>query len=118
MLGNWLSLAEVSGELGQEHWWMSAVVLVGLAVAGWLTSLMIMPLKAAGPNRTFSGPWDMAQQTVRDLQHPGSRSRAAPRRPGHHVLLDAGMLVQLNIDQFAFEGGAEADAGFAPAGRR
>jgi hypothetical protein len=27
--------------------WISAIVLIGIAVAGWVASLMIMPLKAA-----------------------------------------------------------------------
>src|SRR3972149_5914032 len=46
-VGNWLSTPEVSGHLGQEYWWKPALVLVGVAVAGWLTSLLIMPLPSA-----------------------------------------------------------------------
>lgn len=104
VVGNWLSSPEVSGELGQDHWWKSATVLVGLAIAGLATSLMIMPLKAACPSRTF--PWDMAKQTIRDLQTL-SVDRAMLRVAlGIMFFWSLGLLVQLNIDQFAFEGGA------------
>ena len=108
VLGNWLSTPEVTGELGQEYWWKSAIVLVGLAVAGWFTSLMIMPLKAADPSRTFAwNPWQMAQQTVRDLRVL-SVDRAMLRvAMGIMFFWSLGLLVQLNIDQFAIEGGAK-----------
>jgi acyl-[acyl-carrier-protein]-phospholipid O-acyltransferase/long-chain-fatty-acid--[acyl-carrier-protein] ligase len=107
VLGNWLSSPEVTGKLGQEHWWKSAVVLIGLSVAGLATSLMIMPLRAAGPGRTFSwNPWHMAQQSIRDVQTL-SVDRAMLRVAlGIMFFWSLGLLVQLNIDQFAIEGGA------------
>ena len=44
--------------MGQERWWLSALVLIGVAMAGWITSLLIMPLKAANPLRDVSrGTW-------------------------------------------------------------
>ena len=104
VLGNWLSLPEVSGDLGREHWWKSAVILVGLAVAGWVTSLMIMPLKSACPSRTF--PWDMAKQTLRDFKTLSADRAMLRVAMGIMFFWSLGLLVQLNIDQFAIEGGA------------
>jgi acyl-[acyl-carrier-protein]-phospholipid O-acyltransferase/long-chain-fatty-acid--[acyl-carrier-protein] ligase len=108
LLGNWLASPEVTGNLGQEHWWKSAVVLIGLAVAGWATSLMIMPLKAALPTRTFSwNPLNIARQTFRDLEIL-SIDRAMLRVAlGIMFFWSLALLVQLNVDQFAIEGGAD-----------
>src|SRR5262249_10273524 len=43
-LGSWLSLGRVTGLHGQERWWLSALVLLGVAAAGWVSSLFIAPL--------------------------------------------------------------------------
>ena len=97
--------AKSLGRLGQERWWLSALVLIGMAAAGWLTSLMIMRLKAAAPERTF--PWDMATQTIHDLKvlaHDRALLRVAL---GIMFFWSLGLLVQLNIDQFGFEHGFE-----------
>jgi acyl-[acyl-carrier-protein]-phospholipid O-acyltransferase/long-chain-fatty-acid--[acyl-carrier-protein] ligase len=102
-IGNWLSSVQVTGRLGQERWWLSALVLVGTATAGWVTSLMIMRLKAAAPERTF--PWDMATQTIHDvkvLAHDRALLRVAL---GIMFFWSLGLLVQLNTDQFGFEHG-------------
>jgi acyl-[acyl-carrier-protein]-phospholipid O-acyltransferase/long-chain-fatty-acid--[acyl-carrier-protein] ligase len=61
--GNWL--ADETGDKGQQHWQWSALVLMGFAIAGWMTSLLIAKLPAADKSRRF--PWDMAQQSWRDL---------------------------------------------------
>ncbi|MEX0643468.1 MAG: acyl-[ACP]--phospholipid O-acyltransferase [Pirellulales bacterium] len=104
IIGNWLSTEEVTGKLGQERWWIAALVIVGVATAGWITSLTIMRLKAAAPERTF--PWDMATQTVRDLQVLGSDRALLRVALGIMFFWSLGLLVQLNIDQFAFHQGA------------
>ncbi|HBO45224.1 MAG TPA: acyl-[ACP]--phospholipid O-acyltransferase, partial [Planctomycetaceae bacterium] len=54
-----------TGPTGIHHWWLSAVALVGVAVAGLLTSLPIARLQAANPSRTF--PLNFAWQVVRDM---------------------------------------------------
>ena len=77
-LGNWLSLETVTGVHGRERWWLSALVLVGVAAAGWAASLLITPLPAANPSRQF--PRDMASQTIRDLKILG-HDRALRRQP-------------------------------------
>jgi acyl-[acyl-carrier-protein]-phospholipid O-acyltransferase/long-chain-fatty-acid--[acyl-carrier-protein] ligase len=98
--GNWL--ADSTGLYGQERWWLSAVVLIGVAVAGWITSLLIMPLKSANPIRLF--PWDMASQTIRDLKILGHDRALLRVALGIMFFWTFGMLAQLNIDQFAAEG--------------
>jgi acyl-[acyl-carrier-protein]-phospholipid O-acyltransferase/long-chain-fatty-acid--[acyl-carrier-protein] ligase len=46
-LGNWLVVA--TGNPGMHWLWISAIVLIGIATAGWIASLLIVPLKAADP---------------------------------------------------------------------
>jgi len=93
-----------TGAFGQERWWLSALVLVGVAVAGWIASLFIMPLTPANPARKF--PWDMFSQTIRDLQIL-ARDRALLRVAlGIMFFWTLAMLAQLNIDQFVQEGAA------------
>ncbi len=101
-IGNWLSLESVTGEHGQEKWWKSALVMIGIAIAGWLASLCIMRLKAANPSRVF--PWDMARQTVRDLKSLGHDRALLRVALGIMFFWTFAMLFQLNIDQFASEG--------------
>lgn len=102
VVGNWLSLEEVTGRYGQERWWISALVLVGVATTGWIASLLIMPLRPANPHRVF--PWDMARQTLRDLKilaHDRALLRVAL---GIMFFWTLAMLANMNIDQFASEG--------------
>ncbi len=101
-LGNWLSLERVTGKYGQERWWISALVLVGIAVAGWISSRFIMRLPSANRQRVF--PRDMVGQTLRDLQalaHDKALLRVAL---GIMFFWTFAMLFQLNIDQFVDEG--------------
>lgn len=96
-------LADVTSPKGQNGWWLSALVLIGVAAAGWSASLLIARLPAANPSRKF--PWDAAQQTVRDLKtladSPGMLNVAL----GIMFFWSLGGLANLNIDQFAVEGG-------------
>ncbi|HEX2473359.1 MAG TPA: MFS transporter, partial [Lacipirellulaceae bacterium] len=101
-IGNWLSLVSVTGQYGREKWWKSALVLLGIAIAGWLASLCIMRLKAANPSRVF--PWDMARQTMRDLKSLGHDRTLLRVALGIMFFWTFAMLFQLNIDQFASEG--------------
>ncbi len=100
--GNWLS--DATGYRGVEKLWLSAVVLVGVAAVGWALSLAIRRLPPANPDRRF--PWDVARRTLNDLQGL-ARNRALLRVAlGIVFFWSVGALAQLNIDQFADEGGA------------
>ena len=50
---------------GIHHCWMSAIVLVGVSVAGWLGSLAVVHCPAADPQRPV--PWNVARETIHDL---------------------------------------------------
>lgn len=101
-LGSWLS--EASGQYGKERWWLSAIVLIGLALVGVLLSLMIRKLPVANPERTF--PWDAVSQTWRDLRALASNRPLFRVAMGSVFFWSVGALAQLNVDQFAFESGA------------
>ncbi|MGI9428522.1 MAG: MFS transporter, partial [Bythopirellula sp.] len=100
-VGNWLATA--TGAMGQERWWLSAIVLIGTAVAGWFASLLIARLPVANPHRKF--PWDAAQQTIRDLKELFRRNDIFRVALGIMFFWSLAGLAQLNIDQFAAEGG-------------
>ncbi len=101
-LGNWLVVA--TSNPGIHRLWISAIVLIGIATAGWIASLMIVPLKAADPKRAF--PWDMARQTIRDLKILGHERALLRVALGIMFFWTLAMLANLNVDQFAFEGNA------------
>jgi acyl-[acyl-carrier-protein]-phospholipid O-acyltransferase/long-chain-fatty-acid--[acyl-carrier-protein] ligase len=103
-IGNWLASPAVTGVNGKERWWISALVILAFAIAGWLTSLFIMKLKAANPQRRLT--WDLARQTIRDVQILSSNRAMLRVALGMMFFWSLALLVQLNIDQFAAEGGA------------
>jgi len=107
-----MTLADLVAVQVQERWAVASAVLFAVAIAGYFTSLMIVPLPAADPSRKF--PWDAAGQTWRDLCTLGE-SRAMLRVAlGIMFFWSLGALAQLNIDQFAFEGEATKQAQVAP----
>ena len=101
-VGNWLTTA--TGVMGQENLWLAATVLIGTAVAGWGASLLIARLPVANPNRTF--PWNAAQQTFRDLRELFQSKALFRVALGIMFFWSLATLAQLNIDQFAAEGGS------------
>ncbi len=85
--------------LGQSHWWLSAVALVGTATAGTATALLIRPLRAANEHRAFV--WNFARETWRDLS---SLFRLRPlfwAAVGSAMFWSVAGLFQLNADRFA-----------------
>ena len=100
--GNYL--ADVTGPFGQEHWWLSALVLIGTAVIGWLCCFPIAKLAPANPSRRF--PWDAGAQTLRDLRTLSANRAMLRVALGIMFFWSLGALAQMNIDRFAAEGGA------------
>ncbi|MCH5373331.1 MAG: MFS transporter, partial [Planctomycetes bacterium] len=90
----------------------TAIALLGVAVLGWLASRRIRPFPAADPARTF--PWDAPQQTIRDLKGLGSSRPLLRVALGITFFWAIGALANLNIDQFAFESGAEGQTQIVP----
>jgi acyl-[acyl-carrier-protein]-phospholipid O-acyltransferase/long-chain-fatty-acid--[acyl-carrier-protein] ligase len=101
VIGNWL--VDVTGLHGLDRWWLSAIVLIGVAAAGLLTSLPINRLPPGNADRTF--PWDAPQQTLRDLRLLGSNLPLFRVALGIAFFYGVGALAQINIDQLADEGG-------------
>ena len=108
--GMWL--ADATGVRGQERWWLSAAVLVSIAIVGLITSLAIEHLPVANSKRKF--PWDMARQTVRDLRTLASQRAMLRVALGIMFFWSLGALFQLSIDQYAFEGGATEQSQVTP----
>ena len=96
-IGSWLSLE--TGFRGKEQWWLSAAVLLSLAVAGYLVSVLIPKLPAASPGRRF--PWNALTQTWRDLRLLASNRVLLRVALGVVFFWSVGALAQLNVDQFA-----------------
>ncbi len=102
MLGSWLS--DATGFRGQERWWLSAIVLLGIAAGGLGCSLLIRRLAIANRQRRF--PWHLVRQTWHDLKILGANRALMRVALGCVFFWAVGALAQMNIDQFAFEGGA------------
>ncbi len=94
--GNYLY--HCTSPLGVANLWISALVLVGVAVVGWLASLFVVPLQAANPRRTF--PWNVASQVARDfalLAHSRPLARVAL---GIAFFWSLASVSQLNVDAY------------------
>lgn len=100
VVGNWL--VDATGAKGMEQWWISAAVIVGLAVLGTLTSLPITKLPPGDPTRRF--PWDAPQQMGRDLAALWAAVPLLRVALGIAFFYAIGALAQLNIDQLVAEG--------------
>ncbi len=97
-------LKDATGYRGVEHWWISAVALVAIAVAGVVMSLFVKTPGSANPKLQF--PWNPFRQTCRDLALLWSHKALFRVALGMVFFWSVGALAQINIDQFAFESGA------------
>ncbi|QDU27308.1 Bifunctional protein Aas [Anatilimnocola aggregata] len=105
-------LADWTKPKGLEHWELTAAVLVGTAVVGTLTSLLIPKIAAANPNLKF--PWSFPAQTFRDLQLLWNQPALFRVALGILFFFSIGSLAQLNIDQLATEGGGTTETAKVP----
>jgi len=64
VLGN--TLFVWTAPLGKTRWWISASTLIGIALLGWVASLMIPKREAANPARR--PPTHVVRQTLNDLR--------------------------------------------------
>lgn len=86
---------------GQYRWWISATVLIGVAIIGWLASLFIGQTKAASPDRRF--PLNPAGQVVSDLGQLFSHRSLCWAALGSAYFWSIGVLAQSNIDRMAMQ---------------
>ena len=110
VIGN--GLADWTEPKGMNPLWLSAVVLIGVAVLGTLTCLPITSLPPGDPTRKF--PWDAPIQTYRDLRTLASSRPLLRVALGIAFFYAVGALAQLNIDQLAAEGGALEESAKSP----
>ncbi len=103
---DWLVAATVG------HAAPAALGLVGVAVTGWLISLRLPRLAAAAPTEVF--PRNALLATVRDIASLMRLPRLAAAAGGIVFFWAIGAVVQLNIDQYAFESGATAQSQVVP----
>ena len=101
VIGN--SLAELVKSEGSSGVGQAGLVMVGMAIAGLLASLLISRLPVANSARNF--PWDAARQTWRDLKVLSSDVAMLRIALGIMFFWSLAMLAQVNIDQFAEQGG-------------
>jgi len=109
-VGNWLS--DSTGFRGTENLALSAAVLIGVAIVGTLLSLIVRRLPAANVARSI--PSNPLAQTWRDLMTLASNRPLLRVALGIVFFWSVGALAQLNIDQFAAEGGALTETAKVP----
>lgn len=92
---------------------MPAVLgLAGVAVAGWLASLALPQIAAADPRSAF--PRNPLAATFRDIRLLLTAPKLAGAAAGIVYFWALGAVVQLNVDQFAFESGATTQGEVVP----
>jgi len=84
---------------GQYRWWLNAVVLLGVATVGWLTSLSIKRLPAADPRRRI--PINPFLQCYLDLKELCRHRILLLAAVGSTYFWTLGLLMQLTIDKLA-----------------
>ncbi|MGE3780065.1 MAG: MFS transporter [Pirellulaceae bacterium] len=109
-LGNWLS--DATGYRGQEGLWLSAAVLLGIALVGTAFSLLIRQLAAGNPHLAF--PWNAVTKTWSDLRQLASNGPLFRVALGIVFFWSVGAQAQLNVDQLADEGGALTESAKVP----
>ncbi|MFM8377979.1 MAG: MFS transporter [Planctomycetia bacterium] len=117
--GNWLADGTAVPQPGEVHsapQWTHAivpgVVLVGLAVAGWLAALGLARRPAADP--AAPAPWNALTRTWRDLAELAGSRELAAAAAGIVFFWSLGAVAQLNVDQYATEAGATSQGEIVP----
>ncbi len=105
-------LADLTQPKGMTNVWYSALVLIGVAIIGTATAVVIPRITAGNAKRTF--PWDAPVQTWRDLQTLWSYGALLRVALGIAFFYGIGALAQLNIDQLATEGGGLTESAKTP----
>ena len=118
--GNWLADATVvpgrDALLHSAPLWVHGVpalmVLVGLALAGWIAAIWLVPRPAADP--AAPAPVNALGRTWADLAELFSHRELAAAAAGIVFFWALGAVAQLNVDQFATEAGATSQGQVVP----
>jgi len=125
-LGNWLAdatwLSTASDADRPLPAWLAAIpgghaapaaaLLAGVAVVGWLASLALPRMPAADPRAAF--PWNAFAASYRDIRFLLAAPKLAGAAAGIIYFWAVGAVVQLNVDQYAFESGATTQGQVVP----
>jgi acyl-[acyl-carrier-protein]-phospholipid O-acyltransferase/long-chain-fatty-acid--[acyl-carrier-protein] ligase len=124
--GNWLADGTVvmgsdgllgsDGKMHSAPLWLHAapagIVLVGLAMAGWIASLLLVRRPAADP--AAPPPWNALSRTWSDLAELSCNRELAAATAGIVFFWALGAVAQLNVDQYATEAGATSQGQIVP----
>jgi acyl-[acyl-carrier-protein]-phospholipid O-acyltransferase/long-chain-fatty-acid--[acyl-carrier-protein] ligase len=94
------------------HAGFAAAGLLGVATVGWLASLALPRVPAADPDAPF--PANALAATFRDIARLAGAPRLAGAAAGIIYFWAIGAVVQLNVDQYAFESGAGSQGEVVP----
>jgi acyl-[acyl-carrier-protein]-phospholipid O-acyltransferase/long-chain-fatty-acid--[acyl-carrier-protein] ligase len=105
IIGMWIGggLADVTRPRGQDQLWVSAAVLIGVAVLGTFCSFLIQAYQPANPTRRI--PLKPHVESWRDLKLLVGNRALLLVMLGIVFFWSIGAISQLNIDQFAYESG-------------
>ena len=90
----------------------AALGLLTVAAVGWLVSLALPRIPAADPQAAF--PANALAASVRDIRRLLSAPKLAGAAAGIVYFWAVGAVVQLNVDQYAFESGATSQREVVP----
>ncbi|MCE9631183.1 MAG: MFS transporter [Planctomycetia bacterium] len=115
--GNWLAdVTPLSSDAAAAtpfgHAIPAAVALVGVAIAGWLASLRLTRVAAAAPDAP--APVNALASTARDLAELFGSTKLLATAAGIVFFWGLAAIAQLNVDQYAFESGAESQGQIVP----
>jgi acyl-[acyl-carrier-protein]-phospholipid O-acyltransferase / long-chain-fatty-acid--[acyl-carrier-protein] ligase len=124
--GNWLAdatwLSPVPDQARPLPGWLAGIPwghvapaaagLLGVALVGWLAALALPRLPAADPAAPF--PANALTATFRDIARLVAMPRLAGAAAGIVYFWALGAVVQLNVDQYAFESGAGSQREVVP----
>ena len=97
-------LTDFTRPLGQHQLWLSAVVLIGIAMAGWGFSLLLPISRIGDPTRRF--PFNPIPQMIHDFRELSLNRTMLRVALGSMFFWSLGSLANMNIDQYVFEGKA------------
>lgn len=125
-VGNWLADGTVvmggdgllgsDGKMHSAPPWMHAIpagtALVGIALAGWIASILLVHRPAADPHAPV--PWNAFSRTWTDLVELAGHRELAAATAGIVFFWALGAVAQLNVDQYGTEAGATSQGQVVP----
>lgn len=105
-------LADFVNKSPTDNWILAGAVILSIAVMGWLASLLIERLPAINPLREF--PYNLVNRMLVDMRTLVNRRVLLRVAMGTAFFWSLGTMANLNIDQFAVEGGTTTQSSVVP----